>query len=265
MNNLLKYLNDQFGEKITTLILFFIVYLFTNNIPDWDLKINILGHRSIVTHSILIPYLLTVTLKRYSSRQFPLIISAMYFAFFIHLSADMFPKSWNGFALITIPLFGRIGLLSPLWILVNLLAASYLSIKIIKSNLPNIYPRHFYGICGLCIFHYCFLRSNTESILMIPLTVFVIDYFSEKKIFIYCQTTFRLLVRDLKKDKIKKTEPTISDTDDKITTTNDEDKKNISKPSSFYKIIKFLFYFLIITVFLYWSFYLWSDVVMSFY
>ena len=58
MNNLLKYLNDQFGEKITTLILFFIVYLFTVNIPDWDLKINILGHRSIVTHSILIPYLL---------------------------------------------------------------------------------------------------------------------------------------------------------------------------------------------------------------
>ena len=82
----------------------------------------VLGHRSILTHSALLPLLAVVV----RPRRFPAHAVAWFaFGLAIHLIADLFPRSWRGFALIQLPLgSGSIGALSsPMWIAANAVLA----------------------------------------------------------------------------------------------------------------------------------------------
>ena len=98
-----NYLNNTFGKEVGSSIIFLLVAFVTVSIPDWDQHIDILLHRSAITHSLLIPFLIDRLSSKYSDKKYPIIISAIYFAFLVHLSADLFPKSWRGFALISFP------------------------------------------------------------------------------------------------------------------------------------------------------------------
>ena len=111
------------------LVLVLLVAFVTVSIPDWDQYTGILLHRSAITHSLLIPFLIDSLSSKYSDKKYPIIISAIYFAFLVHLSGDLFPKSWRGFALISFPLIGWIGMLSPLWIIANIVGCSYFCVK----------------------------------------------------------------------------------------------------------------------------------------
>lgn len=93
--------------------------------PDVDqLLAPLIGHRSILTHSVLAPLLLlTVWRHRVTAP------TVAWFSFGIatHLLADLFPRAWVGFALVQLPLgLGNLGSLSPLWIGGNALAALWL-------------------------------------------------------------------------------------------------------------------------------------------
>ena len=95
--------------------------------PDIDQMFqSLLGHRSILTHSILLPYLLYVYLeKKEPSPRGKTILIGLLLGIGLHLSADLHPKSWIGFALIKLPFNISIGELSPIWIGINAIAALY--------------------------------------------------------------------------------------------------------------------------------------------
>ena len=82
---------------------------------------GLLGHRSIITHSILLPYLLYSYFKK-NNNLTPLktiFIVGIYLGIGLHLSADLHPKAFRGFALIKLPFNIGIGGLSPIWIGIN--------------------------------------------------------------------------------------------------------------------------------------------------
>ena len=95
--------------------------------PDFDQMFqSLLGHRSILTHSILLPYLLYIYLeKKEPSSRVKTILIGLLLGIGLHLSADLHPKSWIGFALIKLPFNISIGGLSPIWIGINAIAALY--------------------------------------------------------------------------------------------------------------------------------------------
>ena len=93
--------------------------------PDFDQMFqSLLGHRSILTHSILLPYLLYIYLEKKEPRVKTILIGLL-LGIGLHLSADLHPKSWIGFALIKLPFNISIGELSPIWIGINAIAALY--------------------------------------------------------------------------------------------------------------------------------------------
>jgi hypothetical protein len=103
--------------------------------PDIDQGFqSLLGHRSIITHSILLPYLLYFYFKKKNNLT-PLktiFVVGIYLGIGLHLSADLHPKGWAGFALIKLPFNIDVGGLSPIWIGINagvglFLASSYLN------------------------------------------------------------------------------------------------------------------------------------------
>lgn len=114
-------------KLLTNIFLFYTVIYFLSWIPDSDqYLIKIFHHRSIVTHSILLPLLLLL-ITRGSLRWF----SALLFsAFGIHLSADLLSSSIGyGAIWLPYPLKLSLGEFSKLWILVNAIAAFYLSYR----------------------------------------------------------------------------------------------------------------------------------------
>ena len=242
---MLDHLENKIGKTKTSSLLFFIVSIATVTIPDWDLIFQgILLHRSILFHSILIPFLIDYFHNKYSSKKYPVIIAAIYFSFTVHLSADLFPKSWQGFALISIPFIGWIGILSPVWIFGNILAGSYFCLKTIKQNNLSFYPYHFYLTALIFIILY-FLKG--ESFLMIPVTILSIDYFGKKYLFSYFRNRSGKQINDIKEKA--------SD----LTIKTNESFKEIKKSSSnliysFFRVIfnffKIIFYAIIGIAFL---------------
>ena len=119
-------------EKINYFIflgLLFIGFLIGLNFPDTDQGYKIaLGHRSIITHSILLPYILYyffIKKRVLHNKYLTLIIIGIFLGIGLHLSADLFPKGWIGYALIKLPGNIDVGGLSPIWIGFNALVSLY--------------------------------------------------------------------------------------------------------------------------------------------
>ena len=102
-------------------------------LPDLDLlALPVLHHRSILTHSILIPWLLHRFLKNRISE---LGIAGLYVGIAVHLSADCL-SSLVGFGMIWLPWPLKIptGGASPSWILVNTLLGIWFALKIAPNK-----------------------------------------------------------------------------------------------------------------------------------
>ncbi|WP_330925878.1 hypothetical protein [Candidatus Sororendozoicomonas aggregata] len=91
-------------------------------LPDIDLFTPGLKHRCALTHSALVPWLLTVI-------NYPFILAGMAMGMAIHLLADVFPKAWVGGALVKMPLLGSLGIFSPFWLMVNCLFCLAISLQ----------------------------------------------------------------------------------------------------------------------------------------
>jgi len=112
--------------------------LITIFLPDIDLSIPFLHHRSMVTHSVLIPLLL-MKWKRFKISN--IVILCLLLGFALHMSADLTPKSWRGYALIYVPFikisfFGAIG--SYCWLLGNVILCFYFFSKIMREEHEEI-------------------------------------------------------------------------------------------------------------------------------
>ena len=122
--------------------------------PDTDQSFQLLlGHRSILTHSILLPYLLYLYFKKKNNLT-PLktiLIVGLYLGIGLHLSADLHPKAFRGYALIKLPFNIDIGGLSPLWIGTNACAAFYFASKYLNELINKKLFWISYLIIGLLV------------------------------------------------------------------------------------------------------------------
>jgi hypothetical protein len=102
-------------------------------LPDLDLKFGLFGllmHRSLVTHSWLIPLLCFGGIRKRALLILQPLAAGLSAAMAVHLCFDLFPQRWTGFALITIPLYGRTSsLFSQLWIVLSIVICLYLLLR----------------------------------------------------------------------------------------------------------------------------------------
>ncbi|WP_422489065.1 hypothetical protein [Endozoicomonas sp. ALE010] len=109
-------------------ILFFLAGLIAGiRLPDLDFVIPGLSHRSAITHSC-IPALVVWAFG------FSAIAAGMALGIAFHLSSDLQPKAWTGGALIKFPLLGSIGMLSPIWLIANVIGCLAIFMEVVSGE-----------------------------------------------------------------------------------------------------------------------------------
>jgi hypothetical protein len=104
-------------------------------LPDTDRVFPFLLHRSIITHSALLPLLGYLSVQRTPAEWKRAGIIGLCVAMAIHLSFDLFPAYWVGFALIRVPLIGSLSQTSSvLWLLASVVACLYLALRLLASQ-----------------------------------------------------------------------------------------------------------------------------------
>ena len=101
-------------------------------LPDVDQHVGFLLHRSIITHGPLFPlvaYLLG-QVDNPMTRRFGMGVGL---GFAVHMAFDLFPRSWQGYALISIPGYGWVPAWMS-WILIafTLLVSVAFAIKLVR-------------------------------------------------------------------------------------------------------------------------------------
>ena len=184
------------------LIFLYISLLAGLQFPDFDLHIfAFLGHRSILTHGIIVPYFLYRFLNnRKTSND---VLDFVYIGFLLgialHLCADLFPKAWIGFALIMFPPWIPMGApFSIIWMLSNLIIALWIAFKKlrIKEDNKKVRTYIFYSVIIIGVI-YMVIDSNFVSKIILLLISFPL-------IWIYGNRGFKFVKKEQKPPKIKK-------------------------------------------------------------
>lgn len=103
-------------------------------LPDVDHVFFFLTHRSALTHGVILPCL-ALLLVRDRGRLLQLAVAGLALGIAVHLSFDLFPRRWVGFAQIHAPLVGYLdGALSVLWIAGNMVACCYLALVAVPAR-----------------------------------------------------------------------------------------------------------------------------------
>ena len=97
-------------------------------LPDLDLVLPGFSHRSGITHSCLIPFLCLWFFMA------P-VAAGLALGMALHMASDVQPKAWTGGAIIKFPLIGGIGLLSPVWLIANVVGCSAVLMEVLTQFL----------------------------------------------------------------------------------------------------------------------------------
>jgi hypothetical protein len=104
------------------------------SLPDLDSSVSFLVHRSIVTHGFIFPLLLYWGVHKRDLAQLRLPAIGFSLSMAAHLGFDLFPNAWIGYALISVPLYGRTdSLFSWLWIAASILFCLYLALLLVRN------------------------------------------------------------------------------------------------------------------------------------
>ena len=156
--------------------------------PDIDQGFQgLLGHRSIITHSILLPYLLLYYFIKKKSNPNVLIkifIIGIFLGIGLHLSADLHPKSFKGYALIKLPGNIDVGGLSPIWIAVNAAAGLYFAgLLLNKTTHKKLFWISYLVIASLVGMIYAAEeRYNGEAIALTFIILLFATFFISRKL-----------------------------------------------------------------------------------
>tara|TARA_B100001939_G_C16753928_1_gene535278 strand:+ start:91 stop:729 length:639 start_codon:yes stop_codon:yes gene_type:complete len=170
--------------------------------PDFDLHIfAFLGHRSILTHGIIVPYFLYRFLnnRKISNDVLDFVYIGFLLGIALHLCADLFPKAWIGFALIMFPPWIPMGApFSIIWMLSNLIIALWISFKKlrIKEDNKKVRAYIFYSVIIIGVI-YMVIDSNFVSKIILLLISFPL-------IWIYGNRGLKFVKKEQKPPKIKK-------------------------------------------------------------
>ena len=101
-------------------------------LPDIDQQVDFLLHRSAITHGPLIP-LVAFVLAQVDNplpRRFGM---GIWLGYAVHMAFDLFPQSWQGYALISIPGYGWIpAVASWAWVAATMLLCMSLAVKLVQ-------------------------------------------------------------------------------------------------------------------------------------
>lgn len=107
-------------------------------LPDIDAVLSFLTHRSIITHNPFWP-LLPLWAAKQSINRARLFSMGLSTSLAIHFCFDLFPRAWRGYALVHLPLVGRVGgVVSWLWLAVSILVCVYIAAKLIQQLLDVV-------------------------------------------------------------------------------------------------------------------------------
>jgi hypothetical protein len=176
----------------------FIIILFSSSVfglvlPDFDsynIQISFfqdyIGHRSILTHSILIPYIFYFYAKKNNkiSNNSITAIIGLTLGFALHLVADIYPKGGIENELIKLPGNISIGKLSFFWIILNAMFCFYFSKILLNKYFVKKYYQVLYIIIGLFLtFVYALFEPyNQVAITLTATFMLIINYYYNKKI-----------------------------------------------------------------------------------
>lgn len=141
-------------RSATALLIFILGLIIGANMPDFDRQFSpLLRHRSIITHSWLIPGVLLLWARIARNRDdWHALIAGLCIGIAVHLSFDLFPRNWYGYALITFPLISQRtdGTFSWLWI-----ASSIVICLVIAATLTPKDQRSILTLAALSAFIWC--------------------------------------------------------------------------------------------------------------
>jgi hypothetical protein len=108
-------------------------------LPDADQDFSFITHRSIFTHGLIVP----VILFGLASVNKTLVIRTFVIGFClgaaVHLSYDLFPRAWQGFALIHVPAIGwTYPLVSWVWIAGSMAISLYAALRLVSGLFQGI-------------------------------------------------------------------------------------------------------------------------------
>jgi hypothetical protein len=104
-------------------------------LPDIDRTFPFLLHRSIITHSVLIPLLCFLAVQSAKARWQAAATMGLCLAVAVHLCFDLFPVVWIGFALISVPFVGQLsGAFSMLVLASSSVACLYLALRLLTTR-----------------------------------------------------------------------------------------------------------------------------------
>jgi predicted neutral ceramidase superfamily lipid hydrolase len=156
-NNSLRYL--------LLLILMVLCAEISFKLPDVDQQLRdeipskILLHRSILTHNFvfaLLVYWAAIWRKSFTVR---LLTYTAGLATAVHLSFDLFPRAWQGFAIIHIPVLGRSSpLFSQIWIALSIVVCLYLVLSLIQTSREVA----IVAVCFVLLFVFYTLSENEK-------------------------------------------------------------------------------------------------------
>lgn len=119
------------------IVLFLVGCIIGLAFPDLDQKYvwsPIIVHRSILTHSPLLPLVFLLLFRRFLNQPLRLLIIGLCIASAVHLGFDLYPRQMIGFAQIYAPIYGRTGaVFSEVWFVMGLVVCLGLAARLIRS------------------------------------------------------------------------------------------------------------------------------------
>ena len=107
--------------------------------PDIDQRTDLLLHRSIITHSPLIPVIVSLLALRIGLGLYTFAMGVS-IGFAVHHTFDLFPTGWTGYALISLPFYGWTPpLFSWIWIAFTTLVCAYLAARLVQGRLDKLW------------------------------------------------------------------------------------------------------------------------------
>ena len=101
--------------------------------PDVDQRAGFLLHRSIITHGPLLP-LLAFAFAHGDNPVRRRLGTGIGVGFAVHMAFDLFPRAWQGYALISLPVYGWTHpVFSWIWIAATLLISFGFAIKLCRN------------------------------------------------------------------------------------------------------------------------------------
>ena len=107
-------------------------------LPDIDQQIGFLLHRSIITHGPLLP-LLAFAFAQSNNPILRRFGTGIGVGFAVHMAFDLFPRGWQGYALISFPGYGWTpAVFSWIWIAATMLICFGIAVRLGRSAIDGV-------------------------------------------------------------------------------------------------------------------------------